>query len=180
MVKRLSGLAGVLKRITYALPKHVLKSMYFAYFHSVLSYLSPIWGSAPNYKLQEIQVIQNRAIKNIYSLPYLTHSVDLYKDNILPIVELINYDMLVSMYKIKNKSTKTNFSFTTNNQHHHHNTRSRLLYRPIFARSKLTQSSIFSRGLNMYNSLPESIKSLDTISKFKKYLGIHLLNIFRS
>lgn len=48
-----------------------LKSIYYSYVNSHLSYLIPIWGtSTPSYLLNSIQVTQNHAIRRIFYREY--------------------------------------------------------------------------------------------------------------
>lgn len=59
---------GILKRLNDFVPKNVIRSIYFALIHSHLQYLTLIWHSTSKNNLKILQILQNKAIKNIYSL----------------------------------------------------------------------------------------------------------------
>lgn len=50
-----------------------------------------VWSSAPQFELDELQVLQNKAINEIYNPPRPTPSVSIYGKNILPIRCLTQY-----------------------------------------------------------------------------------------
>jgi hypothetical protein len=56
--------------------------------------MSSIWGFTVKYKINQLQVIQNGALKNLLKLPYDTRTLDIYeKTNILP-------NSIIPKYKI--------------------------------------------------------------------------------
>ena len=77
---------GILRKLSYFLPRNVLLLLYYSMIHCHFEYLCLIWGSASNCFLKPLQVLQNRALKFIYKLNYQHPSVELYRlCQILPI-----------------------------------------------------------------------------------------------
>lgn len=67
ITKKIAPLTGTLYKLNKCKPNHLLRPIYFAYIHSKWSYLIPIWRSAsPEYAINELQIIQNKAICNIF------------------------------------------------------------------------------------------------------------------
>lgn len=111
MIKKTAPLVGVLRRLNRCMPPHLLRSIYFAHIHSRLTYLSPIWGtSAPSYKLNDIQILQNKAIRSIFNIEYFTKKIStadiLKKHHILNVMQLIQFNATVLFHQIKNKKIK--------------------------------------------------------------------------
>ena len=85
---RVSTAIATIYKLRTVLPAEVLKSIYFSLVHSHLKYLTSIWGLAPVVHLKPVQRLQNCALKNVFGLPRLTSTFDLYfiySRTILPI-----------------------------------------------------------------------------------------------
>ena len=67
--KKLSRAAGIFSKLRYYLKKDVLIRVYHALFKSHLQYGILCWGSGDAIYLNRIQVLQNRAIRNISKAP---------------------------------------------------------------------------------------------------------------
>lgn len=100
---KLSSLCGIMRRVSSFLPPACMKQMYFALIHSRLQYLVAVWGLACKSALRELQVIQNRCLKIVFSKPHLHPSALLYSgsgDSLLPIRGLCELQTLTQMHKI--------------------------------------------------------------------------------
>ena len=80
-------------------------------------------------------------------------------------------------YKNKNKSLK-NFKdkLNTNGSFHDHNTRIKDLLRKPKGRLKLFDNTVLERGIEIWNSLHDSIKKAATFLSFKNQLKSYMLN----
>lgn len=172
--QRIARFVGVFRKISNCLTEKFRKQLYFAFVHSYLTCLNPIWASGPNFKMNELQVIQNKAMKSLYQLPRLTPTVSLYKDNILPVALLSQYELCLLVFKIKNNLIKFDNNFVMNSSIHSYSTRIVNNLRSIFSRNNVTANSIFHKGINVYNSLPENIKKEVKLSSFKMQLKKYL------
>lgn len=178
--RKISSFVGVLKRISKFINEKTKKDIYFAYIHSHLTYGNPIWSTAPLYKLKELQVFQNKAMKEIYNLSRLTPSKLLYKDSILPVLILSKYELNLLTFKIENNLIKSNLTFKISNEVHSYSTRISNNFRAIFCRTKLTKNSIQSRGVGLFNQLPLYIKQEIRFMKFKNELKKHFIHVVKS
>ena len=77
----------------------------------------------------------------------------------------------------KNKSLK-NFKdkLNTNGSFHDHNTRIKDLLRKRKGRLKLFDNTVIERGIEVWNSLHDSIKKAATFLSFKNQLKSYMLN----
>lgn len=145
-----------------------------AYIMSHVSYLNPLWNTAAQTKINGIKTLVNRSIKIIKNLPFLTPSVELYSDKLLPLNLYNIYQTILLVYKIQNNIIKHNFEITKMGELHSHNTR-RLSYVTInFAHTETGKKDILNYGVNLYNNLPSNIKHELKIGKFKEKLKKHL------
>lgn len=119
--KRIAPMIGAIKRLNPFAPTAVKKSLYFSFVYSHLTYLNTIWSNSPIYKIQELKTLQNRAIKAIFNMPYLTPTRSLYNSNFFPLTVLIEYLAIVLIHRIYNNLMKNCITFTQNRDVHHHN-----------------------------------------------------------
>jgi hypothetical protein len=141
------------------------------YIFAHLNYLNPIWSSVSESRLSFLRVLQNKAIKIIKGWRYSTAM--LYTQDILPLVVVSEYNLLLTIYKIKNKMLKCSISLE--NVATNHGNETRQSSNEDFLRTSLGQSSVFYKGLILFNRLPLSIKNLTCIlSQFKNYVRVEL------
>lgn len=164
---------GVLRRISEYVSFNTKLKLYYAYINSHIIYLNPLWSSAPKFKLDQLQTLQNKAVKQVYNLPYLTPTISLYGRGILPLNCISKYELCFMVYKLKNKLIKSDFNFIPNSSIHNHLTRFFNNLRASFKRINLTKNSIFSRGIDTFNEIPLQIKEEININIFKNKLRNH-------
>lgn len=170
---RVSRFVGVLRRISKFVNEATRLKMYYAFIHSHINYINSIWSAAPDYKLKELQILQNKAMKQVYSLPYRTPSISLYYKDILPLHCIFDMELKLLVFKVKNKLIKTNLNFTVSTEIHSYLTRIANYFRPNFNRSTCTQNSIFNRGVTRFNQLPNHIKTIIELKSFKLNLKMY-------
>lgn len=173
--KKISPFIGALRRTARFIPQDLSLNLYFSYIHSHLIYLAQIWGSASLYVVNDLQILQNKSIKALKNLPPLTPSKLLYSDQILPITKLIEFEYIMTVYKIKLGTLKCNVDLKTNLQLTERITRASHNYRLPNYKLSLTQNSIFYKGIDLFNQLKESQKCLHVVS-FKSSIKNQLYN----
>ncbi len=84
--------------------KHLLsinnmRSLYFSLVHSHLSYGTVIWGTSCQYRLQKLEKIQKKCIRNVCKLSY-NDSTSMYfkQHNILKLTNVFNVQLGRLMY----------------------------------------------------------------------------------
>ena len=152
----------------------VLRSTYFLYAHSIVSYGFIFWGNS-SYS-EEIFKIQKRIIRIIMNSSRNASCQQQFKDlNILPIQS--QYIFSIILFVTKNKD-----QFLSNAQVHKINTRQNSdLYVPT-ANLTIHQKGVYYSGIKICNYLPTSINDLsDDKNKFKLAVKRYLLhNSFNS
>jgi hypothetical protein len=177
ILRMISPYVHILKKIRYTLDKKSLELLYYAYIHSKLTYLLPIWSSSSNKLLSTLLFAQNKALRTIYFRPWLYPTKLLYS-NILSINQLKVYESIMLIHKIKNGLLKSNLQFQTNALTSKRNTRTSQNLRPPNYRSSFGQKSVIYNGINLYNGLPDEIKKCSQLSMFKSKLKKYVASSF--
>jgi IS1 family transposase len=170
MVPKLSGACYAVRSMYHISNINTLKSIYFAYFHSIIKYGRIFWGNSSNSK--KIFTLQKKIIRIMVGAQPRTPCRSLFKKlEILPIpcqyiFSLINFILNNQEHFQTNSSIH---SIDTRNKHH--------LHRPN-ANLSCFQKSTFYATIRVFNRLPLSLISLkNEKTKFKvalrKYLNIH-------
>ena len=152
--------------------------IYNAHIVSHLQYLNPIWNTANITKLNELKVLQNKAIKTIYGFSQLEPTINLYSLNLktTSFSKLCITQTLLLIFKIKNKYIKHNFQLTLRSDTHTHYTRQSEHINISLTRTNTGLNTIMSRGIRMCNNLPPTIKNTSGIAQFKHHLQYFINN----
>ena len=145
----------------------VLRSTYFQYAHSIISYGIIFWGNS-SYS-GDIFKIQKRITRITMNSRRNASCRQLFKDlNILPFQSLYIHSILLFVTKNKDQ-------FLSNSQVHKINTRQSFnLYIPT-ANLTIYQKGVYYSRTKIYNHLPPAIKDLsDDMNKFKAALKKYL------
>lgn len=173
VVSILSCRVGIIKKLSFFLPKNVLLLLYYSLIHCHLEYLCLIWGSAANRSIKPLQVLQNRCLKFIFRLTHQCPSVDLYAlCNILPLKGIYCQQTCNFVKSVISENEYHTIVFDVAN--HGHDTRnSNNLYYST-ARNNFGKFKISSRGPCLFNALPQEIKE-SPINRFHSTLKEWLL-----
>jgi hypothetical protein len=119
----------------------------------------------PNYRIKELQIIQNRCMRIILKCDRYT-SVQ-YMLNIL---QLITYNTLVTIYKIKNKLMPNYLSskVTYNSNLHRYSLRNNNMFKIDICRTNRKFNTLFYKGLSTFNMLPWPTKECTNVNSFRK------------
>jgi hypothetical protein len=163
---KLSSAAYAVKKIRQLTDITTARLVYYAYFHSLMSYGIMLWGSAAN--IESIFIIQKRAVRNIYNMKPKESLRDVFKEiNILTLPSL--YILSNIMYVRKNLH-----KYNKNCDFHCLNTRNKeKLQFPRYKRAK-TMKSFLGNGIRFYNKLPPIVTELPD-PKFKNHIKQVLL-----
>ena len=146
----------------------VLKTVYFSYFHSVMTYGIIFWGNS--HLNQIIFKIQKRIIRIIANKGKRESYRNLYKQlQILTLPSQHIFSLLIFVVRRRNL-------FVANSEIHNINTRfNQNLHLPS-TKLTLVQKGLFYSGSKIYNLLPSYIKSVNNdLNNFKSKLKTLLL-----
>jgi hypothetical protein len=169
---RVVPFVGIFRRIFPVIPMEIRKMLYYAYIHSQFIYLNPIWNRTENYKMKELQICQNKVVRNMFLETYRSdvniHTVDLYRKFEIPTLKIICCVRSVNLiYCLKNKLLQGSIEFTNVGQIHDHATRSRSNLVNRGARTNFALEGVISSGISLFNALPETMRN-QNFSQFMK------------
>lgn len=176
--KKLKPILALFRKTSYLLPSCTKLSVYYSHFHTHLTYMASVWGATADVRLAEIERMQNKAIRFIFWHEYRHGGLstdEIYaKHRILKMKQIVGYESCMVIYKIKNSLLKTNIDLCVTSDIHEHETRRRSHINIPLSRTNYSRNSIFHRGINLFNSIPSSIRKA-TLPLFRKHLKHFLL-----
>lgn len=176
--KSCAPICGILRKLSYFLPRHVLLKVYHSFVHSRYQYGASVWGSVSLPQLKGLQVQQNRSLKAIFRLPHLHPTIELYssiRHNILPIVALHELQTVILMHRIiRLKDLHHNFNF--HQASHHIGTRNAERIVISNFSTEIGRRRFTCCGPRLYNSQTREVKNSESIYTLKRKLKTELRN----
>ena len=181
--QKISKACGCLARLRKCVDLEVMREVYHALLHSYLRYGIIVWGTAATASLQPLRVIMNRAIRIMCSTPLGKLDVE----PLFEIIGILNIDQIYSvevakfMHKEKSNSLPVSIAeyFSVRaSPAHHYNLRARNTTRDTILnnRTDLGKKSIQKRGNDIWNELPDEVKTIESFIHFKKLTKCHFLS----
>ena len=170
---KLARSAGIFSKLRYYLNAKTLLQMYHALFNSKLQYAILCWGSTSSQNLYRLQVLQNRAIRNMNKAPRYYRLDNYYlNQRILKVHDLFNFEVAKFMHGHYNNYLPICFCsyFIQTQTVHVYNTRNAAArnYNLGRFRSSRGQKSIQYYGPKIWNEIPTDKKNIST-AEFKKF-----------
>jgi hypothetical protein len=176
IMKKIAPIIGILWRTRHATTVSMRRKIYYALIHSHLNYLCPVWGNTYACHLKPLKVLQNKAIKIIHNYEWRKNTKEIYaKSGILCFDNIVEKNLAIYMYQIKNKLIKNNIEITINNQLHSYPTSSSLNIHSNAVRTNMGHQSTLNRATIVWNKLPRPIKEINNLNSFKSAINEHLL-----
>ncbi|RVE47616.1 hypothetical protein evm_007713 [Chilo suppressalis] len=139
---KLSSAAYAIRKIRQLTDTETARTVYFSYFHSILSYGIILWGTAAD--IESIFILQKRAVRSIYQLSSRTSLREKFKEiGILTVASQFIYNCILLV--------KNNINlYTKNSNVHNFNTRNRnKLALPPYRLQKVYRS-FMGQGIHFY------------------------------
>ena len=169
---KIASAAGILWKIGSKVPLYCRKNIYFALVHSHLVFMSSIWPLTNNSIIEPVQVLQNRAIRNVFKFDRLQNRAEMYnKVQILPIKALGLMSITKYMFMCLRGETLLNFKFEKQGG----STRNSSNLRMPKPRNSYGRRCFSYAGPLIYNKLPQDIKKSTNKYQLKKKMKELLL-----
>ena len=175
VVNKIVLFIGAIRRCSHQLNTSTRYMLYHSFIEPHLRYLIPCWGNTTVKLFEQMQRVQNKAVKTIFSLSVYTPTDILYQRcNLMKLSKLKILEQVKLIYKIKHKTIKTNLEIKQNNEFHSHNTRHKENLKNNSARTKKTQDSPIYRSVQVYNTMPKNLLQGEeqNFKNLKKYLKL--------
>ena len=167
---KLSKTIGIFCELRHYLTEKQLINLYYSLIYPHLTYCNTIWGGCCTTFINDILLLQKKIIRIITQQSYLAHTNPLfYQTGILKIHDIHDYLLAIEGYKanIQQKFTYPSHSYETRSSAY-----------PISNYQRLTsaQKSLSYSVPQMWNKLPEHVKTASSLVVFKKRCKEYLLS----
>ena len=178
----ISKTVGVLYKIKDFVPMYILKNIYNTLILPHLNYCNIVWGNAYPTYLNQLFLLQKKAVRIITQSDFLAHTRPLFSSlNLLNIFDLHRYHCAVFIFKSINNKLPVNFNdyFNFNYDIHNHYTRSSGHLFSLPTNTDTFKRSIVCYGVNFWNSLTHALRNIKYLNSFSFKLKNHLLSKYR-
>ena len=178
--KKVSKSIAILRLLRNVFPKNILKSLYLTLTYPYFNYCNLIWGTADITNLNPLIILQKKCIRIINRAGYLDHTEPLFKSSqLLKLGEIHNLSCAKFIFNCYNNYNYSNFRarLILGSEIHQYNTRNSSNLRPPFERLDSGLKSFFIKGIDLWNKLPDDIKSSNSIIYFKNKIKKWLLDL---
>ena len=172
--KKISKGIGIILKSRKVFSNETLLSLYHTFVYPYLSYCIYVWGKAYKTHLNDLVVLQNKAMRIINGVPPRTNMDNFYiENNILTVKHIYNYSIGLFMYKYVNKMTPGVFDnfFSSISDIHQYETRNatmKLLYITFLGTAR-GQKTFKYCGPCICNFIIKNINPNCPISSFKTH-----------
>ena len=168
---KLSKSVGLLYKLNKFLPTNILKIIYSSLIHPYLIYGVEAWHGTFKNLTNKIFVLQKKAIRAVNSLDFNEHTNEYFISNeIMKLEDQYKYQISNYTFQLLNSNIDEEItSIIMNNQEaHSHDTRhGKMLKIPRVIRT-MSKNNIIYIGPKVWNSLPNNVKDVNSLYKFKK------------
>lgn len=149
---KLSRVIYLLRQLMNCVPEKYVRTSYFSFFQSILTYGIILWGNSSS--VHDILILQKKAMRVISGATYKAHCKPLFRE--LKIMTVINLYIYYVLLYTKKKLPETK---RRENVHGYNTRRTRCIYTPYHRLSK-TINSYELTGHKLFNKLPQSVQEL--------------------
>ena len=174
LCKKLSKLNGILYLVRNSLTPEALKLIYYSLIYSNLIYGVTAWGGPYQTHLDPVRKVQKRIVRTISCERRDAHTIPIFNN-----LHLLKFDHVYKLFIsiLVFKCLKLNYvsDLCTPIANIHQRTRQAMhdLRRPP-SRLALLDKSVLDQMPVIWNSLPNHLKTIDTLEQFKRELKLYL------
>ena len=172
---------GFMYRIRDKVDSQSQLMIYITLILPYLMYCCELWGNTFNSRINDIRLLQKRAVRIIDNVSYRDHTSHIFKKyGILKINDLVDLHTCLLMYKASNRMLPQNVqaNFSKNQDIHSHNTRKKGELHVSSVNSSLKSMSTNIRGIRIWNQIDYRLRNSTSIAIFKSKLKQNLLNTY--
>ena len=178
---RLSKYVYIFGRIRKSVPSSIFVNVYYSLVYSILSYCVTVWGTCPESILHKLIVTHKKIIRAMSGVGKYEHTGPLFQSlNVLKMIDIRKYCTAIFVFRSLRGLNGANglFKFSEANYvtrlSHDHPLKIPLM------KTRNSQQSIEYQGVKIWNSLPHSVRSNESLNNFKRFLKVYLMNFIQS
>jgi hypothetical protein len=171
LIRQLTSRLNALQKVSIHATFKTRLSAANGVFMSVLAYLIPLWGGCEAYLVKALQVLQNRAARQVTKLSWFTASRRLLNQcNWLSIRQLIFYHSALTVFRTTRTKTPLYLSQHLITEHPYPTRLALGGVRVDGIHGGLVNKSFLIRAAKDFNTIPADIRMCRTIPAFKQQL----------
>ena len=180
--KKLSRLAGITYKLGKYLNLRAAKNYYYSCVFSVLTYCVSVWGGIVSCTQGAscLTSLQRRIVTQLFSKYHPNASCIFKSANLLKLVDIHKLYASIYMYKVikLNKCGAVGNNLDLRRPNHQYATRNRNRLLTPFVRVNAIKFNFQYQFTNVWNAVPDEIKSPRSLNLFKKKLTCYLLSSY--
>ena len=154
-----------------------MKTIYNSLIYPHLQYGIIFWSGLNKSEYEKVFRLQKRAIRIMTKSLKYAHTGPIFKSlKILKLEDITKLEMC--KFISQDLNNLNNFNFRPRSTVHQHNTRYNSQLVLPFPRNNIMLNSVFYKGLQLYNGLPDDFKSIFDKNMFKVKLKTYLLSLY--
>jgi hypothetical protein len=169
----------LLSRIVKNLNIYTRRLLYTTIVSPHLNYCSSVLFMLPAYKVHEIQIVQNRTMRNILCCSrYTPINLMLKILKFLSVKQTLIFNTLITVFKIRIKKTPRYLHDKINyvKERQRYNLRNCEDFDLQLCKFNPKCNSLYHQGLMLFNQLPIDIKACNDLSNFKRMLRVYIID----
>jgi len=177
---KIASVIGVLCKIRYKINKQTALLIYDALILSQLNYCNLVWGSTYKTSLNNLFILQKRALKICLRLDRKTATNLVFQEaRKLTIYDINKLQLAIFVYSLLNCKLPIIFNSYLHQitSIHSHNTRSNINIFIHSVKNNLRKFSVKGQGPLIWNSLPLDLRLSTSLPVFKKSIKKYLMSI---
>jgi endonuclease/exonuclease/phosphatase (EEP) superfamily protein YafD len=169
--RKIAPIVGVFRKLRYVVPQSLKKAVFHSFFDSYMRYAISIWGLSFDYKMLELQRLQNKAIKNLFGYDYLESTFFIHRESkLLPICFVHYRKSQLLIHEVFHGTVHTNTIMRQNLDFHSHDTRNRTNVRNEQSNyTNLRTKPLLYTYVSHFNRIPLDLRNMEK-NKFRKKL----------
>ena len=178
---KISKACGALSKIWHCVDIDTLKTVYYALVNSYLRYGIVTWGTASETVLKPLNMLLNRVVRIMTFAPFTIDTKPIFDFlKIQDFQQLFSFETGNFIYRLKKNllpiNTLVNHFSRIPAQHNYNlrNRENRLLVTPLSLLSSFKKKSLYIRGIDLWNNIPDQIETSKSIGIFKNQHKLHL------
>lgn len=167
---RLNSAIFSISTLARMMDKDSLKTVYFGYFHSVMSYGAAFWGVNKKTNFNRVFVLQKRAVRVVCGIRDRESCRPIFPSmKIMTLAGVIIFQLVC--FAFQNRET-----LAGGGPLHNYGTRQSSMIRPGFSRKTVGTFALEKMGARAYNRLPPALRDLEDLKKFKEEVRRYLID----
>ena len=177
---KISKSVAILYKVQYFLNKSSLYILYCSFILPYMNYCVEVWGNTYKTNTEPIFILQKRAIRIINKTTYREPTNQLFIElKTLKFKDLVDYKTIQIMYKVKNDMLPNRIQRFFQLRDDKHHLRGNFMFKKQPVRTNMKLHCVSVKGVTLWNSCCNELKSCKTIGRFKFIFKADILNRYR-